>query len=79
MWGSSRIVPDNTTQGYAPEIRRGRALPETPATLRPIFQLVELEAVQNQRGDLVADQDVWLKDHGAGGFRTKCVDDRWSV
>jgi general secretion pathway protein D len=41
-----RIVPDNTTQGYAPEIRRGRALPETPATLRPIFQLVELEAVQ---------------------------------
>lgn len=32
-----RIVPDNTTQGYAPEIRRGRALPETPATLRPIF------------------------------------------
>ena len=41
-----RIVPDNATQGYAPEIRRGRALPETPATLRPIFQLVELEAVQ---------------------------------
>jgi len=41
-----RIVPDNTTQGYAPEIRRGRALPETPMPLRPIFQLVELEAVQ---------------------------------
>lgn len=41
-----RIVPDNTTQGYAPEIRRGRALPETPMTLRPIFQLVELDAVQ---------------------------------
>jgi general secretion pathway protein D len=40
-----RIVPDNTLQGYAPEIRRGRALPETPLPLRPIFQLVELDAV----------------------------------
>ncbi len=40
-----RIVPDNTMQGYAPEIRRGRALPETPLPLRPIFQLVELDAV----------------------------------
>ncbi len=41
-----RIVPDNTMQGYAPEIRRGRALPETPLPLRPIFQVVELNAVQ---------------------------------
>ena len=41
-----RIVPDNTMQGYAPEIRRGRALPETPLPLRPIFQIVELIAVQ---------------------------------
>ncbi len=41
-----RIVPDNTMQGYAPEIRRGRALPETPLPLRPIFQMVELNAVQ---------------------------------
>lgn len=40
-----RIVPDNTMQGYAPEIRRGRALPGTPLPLRPIFQLVELDAV----------------------------------
>jgi general secretion pathway protein D len=40
-----RIVPDNSMQGYAPEIRRGRALPETPLPLRPIFQLVELDAV----------------------------------
>jgi general secretion pathway protein D len=40
-----RIVPDNTLQGYAPEIRRGRALPDTPLPLRPIFQLVELDAV----------------------------------
>jgi len=40
-----RIVPDNTMQGYAPEIRRGRALPETPLPMRPVFQLVELESV----------------------------------
>lgn len=42
-----RIVPDNTNLGYLPEIRRGRALPETPLPLRPIFQLVELQAVRN--------------------------------
>jgi general secretion pathway protein D len=40
-----RIVPDNTMQGYAPEIRRGRALPETPLPLRPIFQMVDIVAV----------------------------------
>lgn len=43
--GFLRIVPDNTLQGYAPEIRRGRSLPDTPLPLRPIFQLVELDAV----------------------------------
>ena len=42
-----RVVPDNTSLGYLPEIRRGRALPETPLPLRPIFQLVELQAVRN--------------------------------
>ena len=45
--GFCRIVPDSTMQGYAPEIRRGRALPEVPLPLRPIFQLVELQAVRN--------------------------------
>lgn len=45
--GIVRIVPDNTNLGYLPEIRRGRALPETPLPLRPIFQLVELQAVRN--------------------------------
>lgn len=45
--GIVRIVPDNAALGYLPEIRRGRALPETPLPLRPIFQLVELEAVRN--------------------------------
>ncbi|HUW36056.1 MAG TPA: type II secretion system protein GspD [Rhodocyclaceae bacterium] len=42
-----RIVPDDSKVGYLPEIRRGRALPETPLPLRPIFQLVELQAVRN--------------------------------
>lgn len=42
-----RIVPDNANLGYLPEIRRGRALPETPLPLRPIFHLVELQAVRN--------------------------------
>lgn len=45
--GMIRIVPDNASLGYLPEIRRGRALPETPLPLRPIFQLVELQAVRN--------------------------------
>lgn len=41
-----RIVPDGSALGYLPEIRRGRALPETPQPLRPIFQLVELNALK---------------------------------
>jgi general secretion pathway protein D len=44
--GLIRFVPDSTNIGYAPEIRRGSALPETPLPLRPIFQLVELQAVR---------------------------------
>ncbi|OGA46072.1 MAG: hypothetical protein A3G25_20980 [Betaproteobacteria bacterium RIFCSPLOWO2_12_FULL_63_13] len=44
---SVRIVPDSAGLGYLPEIRRGRALPDTPLPLRPIFQLVELQAVRN--------------------------------
>lgn len=42
-----RIVPDTAQTGYLPEIRRGRALPETPLPLRPVFQLVELQTVRN--------------------------------
>ena len=45
--GLIRVVPDNASLGYLPEIRRGRALPETPLPLRPVFQLVELQAVRN--------------------------------
>lgn len=45
--GLIRVVPDSAKVGYSPEILRGRALPQTPASLRPIFQLVELQAVRN--------------------------------
>lgn len=45
--GNYRISPDNTQTGYAPEILRGRALPEVPLALRPIYQLVELQAVRS--------------------------------
>jgi len=50
-----RIVPDSSKVGYLPEIRRGRALPDTPLPLRPIFQLVELQAVRN------TDIAIWIK------------------
>jgi general secretion pathway protein D len=53
--GLTRIVPNNTNLGYLPEIRRGRALPETPLPMRPIFQLVELESVRN------SDVAGWLR------------------
>ncbi len=53
--GLIRFVPDGASLGYLPEIRRGRALPETPLPLRPIFQLVELQAVRN--GDVAG----WLR------------------
>ncbi len=45
--GLIRIVPDNNSSGYLPEIRRGNAMPEAPLPLRPVFQLVELQAVRN--------------------------------
>ena len=42
-----RITPDNAQSGYSPEIFRGRALPDVPLALRPIYQLVELQAVRS--------------------------------
>lgn len=45
--GMVRVLPDTAQTGFLPEIRRGAALPETPERLRPVFQLVELEAVRN--------------------------------
>lgn len=41
--GLVRVVPDTAQSGYLPEIRRGRAQPEVPASTRPVFHFVELE------------------------------------
>lgn len=45
--GVTRFVLDNADAGSLPEIRRGRALPEVPETLRPLFYLAELENTQS--------------------------------
>lgn len=45
--GLVRVVPDNANLGNLPEIRRGAALPDTPLPLRPIFHLVDLQAVRS--------------------------------
>jgi general secretion pathway protein D len=47
LGGLVRVVPDNASLGNLPEIRRGAALPDTPLPLRPIFYLVELQAVRH--------------------------------
>jgi general secretion pathway protein D len=44
--GVIRMVPDTATNSYSPAIRRGRAQPDTPMSLRPVFHYVELEAVR---------------------------------
>ena len=53
--GFYRIVPDTNQASYQPEIRRGRAMPEVPLPLRPVFYLVEMTAVRH------ADVANWLK------------------
>ncbi len=44
--GVIRIVPDTASNSYSPQIRRGRALPDAPISLRPVFNYIELEAVR---------------------------------
>lgn len=44
--GVIRMVPDTAANSYSPAIRRGRAQPDTPMSLRPVFHYVELEAVR---------------------------------
>ena len=46
LGGLVRVVPDTASVGSLPEIRRGAALPDTPLPLRPIFHLVQLQAVR---------------------------------
>ncbi len=45
--GTVRVVPDGAQSGAMPELRRGAAQPETPERMRPVFQLMDLEAVRN--------------------------------
>jgi len=53
--GTIRIVPENSQAGTLPEIRRGRALPDVPTSLRPIFYLAELEHTN------IAQVSNWLR------------------
>lgn len=53
--GLVRVVPETGQSGYLPEIRRGRAQPDVPAGLRPVFFLVELEHTN------VANATNWLR------------------
>jgi general secretion pathway protein D len=41
--GLIRVQADTQASGYSPEIRRGRALPDVPPSLRPVFYLAELD------------------------------------
>lgn len=43
--GLVRITPATGSTGFLPEVRRGRSLPDVPAALRPVFQIVDLETV----------------------------------
>ncbi|MBC7704962.1 MAG: hypothetical protein H7274_13590 [Rhodoferax sp.] len=53
--GLVRVVPDTNQSGYLPEIRRGRAQPDVPLPMRPVFHFVELTAVRQ------AEVSQWLK------------------
>jgi general secretion pathway protein D len=53
--GVFRVVPDSAATAFNPEIRRGRALPDVPQPLRPVYQFYDLEAVR------VQDAAQWLK------------------
>jgi len=53
--GLVRVVPDNAALGDLPTIRYGGAMPDVPSPLRPIFQLVQLEAVRQ------TDVTNWLR------------------
>lgn len=46
--GVLRMVPATATSAILPEIRRGRAQPTVPQSLRPIFQYIEFEAIRAQ-------------------------------
>lgn len=53
--GLVRVLPDNAQLGNLPEIRRTDAAPTSPLPLRPVFYLIELQAVRQ------TDVAGWLK------------------
>jgi general secretion pathway protein D len=46
--GAYRIVPDSAATGFSPDIQRGRALPDVPQPMRPVFFFYELQSVRVQ-------------------------------
>lgn len=55
LGGAFRVVPDSAATSVTPEIRRGRALPDVPQPMRPVFHFFELQAVR------VQDMAQWLR------------------
>lgn len=53
--GLVRVTADNAQSGALPEIRRGRASPDVPGSLRPVFYLAELEHTN------VTNTSSWLR------------------
>lgn len=53
--GAFRVVPDSAATAFNPEIRRGRALPDVPQPLRPVYHFYDLESVR------VQDAAQWLR------------------
>ena len=53
--GLIRVVPDNANLGDLPSIRYGAAMPDVPLPLRPVFNMVQLEAVRQ------TDVSNWLR------------------
>jgi general secretion pathway protein D len=53
--GLVRITADNAPNAGLPQLRRGKALPETPEPLRPVFLHVELDVVRT------AEVSQWMR------------------
>lgn len=58
--GLLRAIPDTAVSGYAPEIRRGRAAPEVPMPMRPVYQLIEMQSLR--AGDVSSTLRTMFKD-----------------
>ncbi|MGE3347338.1 MAG: secretin N-terminal domain-containing protein [Ramlibacter sp.] len=66
--GLVRVVPENSPGSGAVDLRRGRAQPDVPASLRPVFFLVELENTN------VSNVTTWIRTFFQG--RVTVTDDQ---